>query len=329
MTKIAINGLGRIGRNVLKILLEHRDAQVIALNDFVNTETLAHLLKHDSIYGSYEKMVSFDEKNLIIGSHKIPVFSEKTVAKLPWVDLGVDVVIDTIPAAMKSGATAHLQAGAKKVILTTSGTDESVKTIVLGANEENIDVGDVVISGSSYENNCVAPIMQILADEFGIEKAMITTVNPYDESQKILDTPAQNLRRARGAAENIIPVARENIQMISGFTHRMSGLSVHVPIPIVALSDITAVLARETTKEELIEFFTGLAGEPYYEEIIGVSSEELVSSDFIGDPHSCIIDLPLVNVVGGNMVKIVAWCDNEWSYANRLAELALEVGRKL
>lgn len=333
MVKVAINGFGRIGRNALKILLERRDAQVVAINDITDANTLAHLLKHDSSYGAYDKKVSAKENALVINSREIPVFAEKDPAKLPWEDLGVDVVIESTGFFTKpEDARAHIKAGSKKVVISAPAKGEGAKTVVLGVNEEVVEAGDEIISNASCTTNCIAPVMKVLEDELGIEKAMMTTVHSYTGSQKLLDAPAKDLREARSAAENIVPTttgaSKAAALAIPSLAGKFNGLSVRVPTPVVSLSDITAIVKRNTTKEELNEIFKKAASEPYYEGIIGVTEEELVSSDFIGDPHSCIVDLPLTDVVGGNMIKIVAWYDNEWGYSNRLVELAVDFGKE-
>lgn len=332
MVKIAINGFGRIGRNALKILLERRNAKVVAINDLTDTKTLAHLLKHDSSYGTYGKEVLYDGDILTVGGCKIHTFSEKDPKKLPWGEYSVDVVIEctglfTNPQDAKS----HIEAGAKKVVISAPAKGEGAKTVVIGVNDDELSDDDVVVSNASCTTNCIAPIMKVLEDEFGIEKAMMTTVHSYTASQRLLDAPAKDLREARSAAENIIPTttgaSKAAALTIPSLTNKFNGLSVRVPTPVVSLSDITAVLKRDTTVEELAELFISASEDPAYCGIIGVSDEELVSSDFIGDPHSCIVDLPLLDVVAGNMIKVVAWYDNEWGYSNRLVELALEVGK--
>lgn len=333
MVNVAINGFGRIGRNALKILLDRRDVQVVAINDITDAKTLAHLLKHDSSYGAYDKKVSATENALVVNTREIPVFAEKDPALLPWKKLDVDVVIESTGFFTKpEDAKAHLTAGAKKVVISAPAKGEGAKTVVIGVNEEVIDADDKIISNASCTTNCIAPIMKVLEDEFGIDKAMMTTVHSYTGSQKILDAPAKDLREARSAAENIVPTttgaAKATGLTIPSINGRFNGLSVRVPTPVVSLSDITAILKRDTTKEELTELFKRVSKEPYYEGIIGVTEEELVSSDFIGDPHSCIVDLPLIDVVAGNMVKVVAWYDNEWGYSNRLVEIAVDFGKE-
>lgn len=333
MVKVAINGFGRIGRNALKILLDRRDVQVVAINDITDAKTLAHLLKYDSSYGTYDKQVRAGEHSIFVNTREIPVFAEKDPAKLPWKDLGVDVVIESTGFFTKpEDARAHIKAGARRVVISAPAKGEGAKTVVLGVNEEVVDVGDVIISNASCTTNCIAPIMKVLEDKFGIDKAMMTTVHSYTGSQRLLDAPAKDLREARSAAENIVPTttgaSKAAALTIPSLQGKFNGLSIRVPTPVVSLSDITAVLKQPTTKEELVKLFKSVAKEPYYEGIIGVSDNELVSSDFIGDPHSCVIDLPLIDVVGGDMVKIVAWYDNEWGYSNRLVELTVDFGKE-
>jgi len=332
MIKVAINGFGRIGRNAFKILSERDEAEIVAINDITDAKTLAHLLKYDSSYGTYDKAVEAKEKAIVVDGKEIPIFAEKEPAKLPWRDLGVDVVIESTGFFTKpEDARAHIEAGAGRVIISAPAKGEGAKTVVLGVNEGAITAEDTIISNASCTTNCIAPIMKVLEDEFGIEKAMMTTVHSYTGSQKLLDAPAKDLREARSAAENIVPTStgasKAAALTVPALEGKFNGLSIRVPTPVVSLSDITAVLKRETTKEELAEVFKRVAKEPYYEGIIGVTEEELVSSDFIGDPHSCVVDLPLIDVVGGNMVKVVAWYDNEWGYSNRLVELALDFGK--
>ena len=230
-------------------------------------------------------------------------------------------------------ARAHIKAGAKRVVISAPAKGEGAKTVVLGVNEDVVEPEDEIISNASCTTNCIAPIMKALEDEFGIEKAMMTTVHSYTGSQKLLDAPAKDLREARSAAENIVPTStgasKAAALTIPSLKDKFNGLSVRVPTPVVSLSDITALIKKNTTKEELVNFFKKIAKEPYYEGIIGVTEEELVSSDFIGDPHSCIVDLPLIDVVDGNMIKVVAWYDNEWGYSNRLVELAVDFGKEI
>ena len=333
MIKIAINGFGRIGRNALKIALMRRDLEVVAINDLTDTKTLAFLLKHDSSYGTYSREVTFDDQNIIVDGKKIRVFSEKDPANLAWGELGVDVVIESTGFFTDpEKAKAHLTAGARKVVISAPAKGEGAKTIVLGVNEGEVTKEDKVLSNASCTTNCIAPIMKVLEDNFGVKKAMMTTVHSYTGSQRLLDAPAKDLREARSAAENIVPTttgaSKAAALTIPTLKGKFNGLSVRVPTPVVSLADITAVLSRTTTKEELTQLFEKVASEPFYEGILGVSHEELVSSDYRGDSHSCIVDLPLIDVVDGDLIKIVAWYDNEWGYSNRLVELTADFGKE-
>ena len=332
MVKLAINGFGRIGRNALKIAMERKDIEIVAINDLTDTKTLAKLLQYDSSYGIYDYEVKFDDTSLIINGKRIRVLSEKDPAALPWKDMGIDVVIEstglfTDPAKAK----AHVDAGARKVVISAPAKGEGAKTIVIGVNEDTLDSGDVIISNASCTTNCIAPVMKILEDNFGIDKAMMTTVHSYTASQRLQDAPAKDLREARAAAENIVPTttgaSKAAALTIPSLTGRFNGLSVRVPTPVVSLADITAVFKRSVTKEELVKTLKKAAAEPYYEGIVDVTEEELVSTDFRGNAHSVIIDLPLTDVVGGNLIKVVAWYDNEWGYSNRLVELAADFGK--
>lgn len=332
MIKLAINGFGRIGRNAFKIAFERRDVKVVAINDLTDTKTLAHLLKHDSSYGTYDRDVKFDEENLIIDGEKIRVYAEKEPKNLPWKDYRIDVVIEstgffTDPAK----AAAHLEAGAEKVVISAPAKGEGAKTIVIGVNEDTVTEDDKIISNASCTTNCIAPVMKVLEDNFGIEKALMTTVHSYTASQRILDAPAKDLREARAAAENIVPTStgasKAAALTIPALKGKFDGLSIRVPTPVVSLADITAVLKKDTTIEELQEVFKNAAKEPFYEGILGVSEEPLVSIDYRGNSHSSIVDLPLINVVDKNLVKVVAWYDNEWGYSNRLVELAADFGK--
>ena len=332
MIKLAINGFGRIGRNAFKIAFERRDVKIVAINDLTDTKTLAHLLKHDSSYGTYDRDVKYDEENLIVDGEKIRVFSEKEPKNLPWGEYQVDVVIESTGFFTDPKKAAdHLEAGARKVVISAPAKGEGAKTIVIGVNEDTVTEDDKILSNASCTTNCIAPVMKVLEDNFGIEKALMTTVHSYTASQRILDAPAKDLREARAAAENIVPTStgasKAAALTIPALKGKFDGLSIRVPTPVVSLSDITAVLKRDTTIEELQETFKKAAKEPFYEGILGVSEEPLVSIDYRGNSHSSIIDLPLINVVGGNLVKIVAWYDNEWGYSNRLVELASDFGK--
>ena len=332
--KIAINGFGRIGRNAFKLAFERDDIEVVAINDLTDTKTLAHLLKHDSTYGTYHHDVSYDDNSIFVAGKQIRVLAEKDPALLPWGEFGVDVVIEATGLFVQpEKARAHIDAGAKKVVISAPAKGEGAKFIVLGVNEHELTREDDIISNASCTTNCIAPVMAILEREFGIEKSLMTTVHSYTASQRILDAPAKDLREARSAAENIVPTttgaAIATAKVIPSLVGKFDGLSVRVPTAVVSLSDITAVLKRNTTKEEINEVFKRAAADPFYQGILTVTEEPLVSTDFKGNSRSSIVDLELTNVVGGNLVKIVAWYDNEWGYSNRLVEIVADVAANI
>ena len=332
--KIAINGFGRIGRNAFKLAFDRDDIEVVAINDLTDTKTLAHLLKHDSTYGTYHHDVSYDDNSIFVAGKQIHVLAEKDPVLLPWGEFGVDVVIEATGLFVQpEKARAHINAGAKKVVISAPAKGEGAKFIVLGVNEHELTREDDIISNASCTTNCIAPVMAILEREFGIEKSLMTTVHSYTASQRILDAPAKDLREARSAAENIVPTttgaAIATAKVIPSLVGKFDGLSVRVPTAVVSLSDITAVLKRNTTKEEINEVFKRAAADPFYQGILTVTEEPLVSTDFRGNSHSSIVDLELTNVVGGNLVKIVAWYDNEWGYSNRLVEIVADVAANI
>ncbi|TAH32095.1 type I glyceraldehyde-3-phosphate dehydrogenase [Candidatus Saccharibacteria bacterium] len=332
--KIAINGFGRIGRNAFKIAFDRSDVEVVAINDLTDTKTLAHLLKHDSNYGEYDHQVGYDATGIIVDGKHIKILAEKDPAALPWKDLDVDVVIESTGFFVDPAkARAHIDpAGAKKVVISAPAKGEGADTIVLGVNEDKLKDGVTdVVSNASCTTNCITPVMGVLESHFGIEKAMMTTVHSYTASQKLQDAPAKDLREARNAAENIVPTttgasiaAGEALPALKG---RFGGMSVRVPTPVVSMSDITAVVKKDVTVEEINEVFKSAAKEPFYQGILDVTEEQLVSTDFKGNSHSAIVDLPLTAVIGGNMIKVVAWYDNEWGYSNRLVELTADIAK--
>ncbi|HMH70216.1 MAG TPA: type I glyceraldehyde-3-phosphate dehydrogenase [Candidatus Saccharimonadales bacterium] len=334
---VAINGFGRIGRNAFKIAFERSDLEIVAINDLTDTKTLAHLLKHDSSYGTYQHEVGHDETGIIVDGRHIVVLAEKDPAQLPWGQHKVDVVIESTGFFTDpSKARAHIdQAGAKRVIISAPAKDEGSDTIVLGVNEDMIgrEGASDVLNNGSCTTNCITPVMAVLESTFGIEKAMMTTVHSYTADQRLQDAPHKDLRRARAAATNIVPTstgasvaAGQALPAISGL---FGGLSLRVPTAVVSLSDFVVVTKRDVTIDEVNEAFKKAADQPFYQGILAVTEEELVSSDFKGNSHSAIVDLLLTNVVAGNLVKVVAWYDNEWGYSNRLVELVADTGRTI
>lgn len=333
-TKVAINGFGRIGRNAFKIAFDRSDIDIVAINDLTSTDTLAYLLKHDSTYGAYDHNVSFDEHNLIVDGYKIPVTAEKDPKALPWKELGVDVVIESTGRFTKSeDAKMHLTAGAKKVVISGPTKSGDVDTIVLGANDDKLEKATDIVSNASCTTNSLAAVMSIMDEAFGVEKAMLTTVHSYTASQVLQDGPAKDKREARAAAENIVPTTTGaaiavtlTVPQLKG---KFDGMSVRVPTPVVSLSDVTMVLKKDVTKDQINEAIKAAVKEPYYQGVLDISEEPLVSSDYIGNSHSGIIDLLLTNVVAGNLAKVVVWYDNEWGYSNRLVEVVADIGKQI
>lgn len=333
-TRVAINGFGRIGRNAFKIAFTRSDIEVIAINDLTDTKTLAHLLKYDTNYGIYDKKVDFDDKHIVVDGHKIVVTAEKDPSVLPWKEHKVDVVIESTGLFVDPAkAKAHIDAGAKKVVISAPSKGEGANTIVLGVNDDEIEKSGDVISNASCTTNCITPVAGVIEGAFGIEKAMMTTVHSYTASQRLQDAPAKDLREARNAAENIVPTttgasvaAAKALPALEGI---FGGMSIRVPTPVVSLSDFVIITKKDVTVDEVNAAFKRAAKEPYYQGILDVTEEELVSSDFIGNSHSAIVDLKLTSVVGGNMLKVVAWYDNEWGYSNRLVEVVADVGKLL
>lgn len=332
--KIAINGFGRIGRNAFKLFFERDDVEVVAINDLTDTKTLAYLLKHDTVYGNYHHEVSSTENSLIVNGKEIRILAEKDPANLPWAEMKIDVVVESTGLFTEvEKARAHIKAGAKKVVISAPSKGKNAKMVVLGVNEDTLTREDDIVSNASCTTNSVAPVMSILDREFGIEKSMMTTIHSYTASQRLVDAPSKDLREARGAAENIVPTttgaAIATGKVIPSLAGKFDGISIRVPTPVVSLSDITAVLKRDVTKEEINDAFRRAANEPFYQGILAVSEEPLVSSDFKGNSHSSIVDVALTNVVGGNLVKVVAWYDNEWGYSNRLVELTADIAANI
>lgn len=328
MKKIAINGFGRIGRAALKIAFTKTDIEVVAINDLTDAKTLAHLLRYDTAYGRYQHTVDADEKSLIIDGKTIPVYAEPDPKKLPWGELGIDVVLECTGRFVTGDAMrAHIEAGAKKVILSAPAKEGGdVPTFLLGVNDDKYTDATDVLSNASCTTNCIAPVAKIIQNAFGIEKALMTTIHSYTADQNLQDAPHKDLRRARAAAGNIVPTttgaAIAVTEVMPELQGLFDGLAVRIPTIVVSLTDFTFLLKRDATIEEINDVLVKAAQEPQYQGIFTVTAEPLVSSDFIGNPYSSIADLSLTKVVGGNLVKIVAWYDNEWGYSNRLVEMA-------
>jgi len=321
--KIAINGFGRIGRAVAKIITEREGMELVAINDLTDDTTLAHLLKYDSNYGVWDHEVGFEENSIIIDKRKIHSFAEKDPANLPWAELGIDVVVESTGHFLTTeDAKAHIKAGAKKVVLSAPPKDET-PMYVMGVNANEYK-GEEIISNASCTTNCITPIMKVLEEKFGIEKSLMTTIHSYTADQNLVDGPHKDLRRARAAACNIVPTstgaAKAAFKTIPELKGKFDGLAVRVPTPVVSLSDITAVLKKDVTVGEINKTFREEEDEKL-KGILGTTDEPLVSSDFIATKLSTVVDLSLTQVVGGNLVKVIAWYDNEWGYSERLVDM--------
>jgi glyceraldehyde 3-phosphate dehydrogenase len=325
MTKIAINGFGRIGRPSFRIAFEKEDVEIVAINDLMGIKTAVHLLKHDSFYGKYNREVIIDEENseIIVDGTRTKYFSEADPEKLPWKELEVDVVLEcTGVFETKEDVGKHIKAGAKKVILSAPAKDDT-PVYLLGVNEKEYQ-GEEVSSNGSCTTNCLAPMIKVLDDNFGVEKGFMTTTHSYTNDQKLLDLPHKDLRRARSAAINIIPTttgaAKTVGKVLKHLEGKLDGIAFRVPTSVVSAVDFICVLKKEASKEEINQAFKDAAANGL-KNILDISEEPLVSMDFKGDPHSAIIDLALT-MAQGNLVKVVGWYDNEWGYSNRFVEMA-------
>lgn len=333
MTRIAINGFGRIGRLSFKIAFEKEDLEVVAINDLTDIKTAAYLLKFDSSYGRYHRDIKIDETNLeiIVGGKRIKYLSEPDPEKLPWGDLGIDVVLEcTGVFEEREDVQKHLMAGARKVILSAPAKDD-IPVYLLGINENEYDPKkDNIISNGSCTTNCLAPMIKVLDENFGVEKGFMTTTHSYTNDQKLQDLPHKDLRRARAAALNIIPTttgaAKTVGKVIKSLAGKLDGISFRVPTPIVSITDFVCVLKKVVNAEEINSAFRKAAAGKL-QGILDVTDEQLVSMDFKGDPHSAIVDLPLT-MANGTLVKVVGWYDNEWGYSNRLVEMAEYISEK-
>jgi glyceraldehyde 3-phosphate dehydrogenase len=332
--RVGINGFGRIGRQSLKAIIERApELEVVAVNDLVPTEMNALLFKHDSTYGAYPGTVEHTADSIVVDGRTIRCLQEKDPAALPWAELGVDVVIESTGIFTDAAkAKAHLEAGAKKVIISAPAKGEDI-TIVLGVNEDRYDPANQhIISNASCTTNCLAPAAKVVHDLLGIERGLMNTIHSYTNDQRILDVAHKDPRRARSAGQNIIPTttgaAKALALVIPDLKGRFDGFSLRVPTPTVSVVDFTADVRRETTVDELNDAFRTAAAGPM-KGILGVSDEPLVSSDFRGDSRSSIVDAASTMVLGGTMVKVIAWYDNEWGYSCRIADLAQYVAARL
>lgn len=331
MKRIAINGFGRIGRAAFKTALTKKSIKVVALNDLTTPEMLAYLLKYDTVYGQYDKKVQVVKNGLKINGVVYPVLSEKDPAKLPWQKMKVDVVLECTGHFTSSQASrAHISAGAKRVIISAPAKDDNTQTLVYGTDysDKCLKSGkcDQVVSMASCTTNCISPAIQVLQSAFGVEKAIMTTVHAYTSTQNLVDGPSKEISRTRASANNLIPTstgaAISTTKVIPELQNKFDGISIRVPVICGSLADITAVLKKSVTVKDVNEAFKKASKTPMFKGILAVSDDHRVSSDYIGDSHSAIVDLEFTRVVGGNLVKVLAWYDNELAYAVRLVEMA-------
>ena len=326
--RVAINGFGRIGRVFLRNAINNPNIEIAAINDITDTETLAHLLKYDSVHRAFAGEIKTEGNDLIVNGNRIKIVSSKDPALLPWKENSIDIVIESTGLFLDTvSAKKHLQAGSKKVILSAPAKDDDIKTIVMGVNDAILDSGDLIVSNASCTTNCAAPMLKVL-EQFGIEDAFITTVHSYTNDQRIHDAPHKDLRRARAAAMSIIPTstgaAKAITKIFPELEGKIGGCGMRVPVPDGSLTDITCVLAKIPTPKQINDAYK-LASETYLKGILEYTEDPIVSIDVIGNKHSVLFDAEFTSVVG-NLIKVIGWYDNEWGYCNRLIDLTLKMG---
>lgn len=326
--RVAINGFGRIGRLTFKFLLEKDNVEVVAINDLTANSTLAHLLKYDSIHGRFDGSVSADDEGIVVNGQKIKIFEEPDPAKLPWGELNIDVVLESTGRFVnEEGTGKHISAGAKKVVISAPAKG-NIPTVVLGVNSDSLTGSETVVSNASCTTNCLAPMAKVLDDNFGIEKGYISTIHAYTADQRIQDAPHRDLRRARAAAVSIVPTSTGAAKAVGlvlpHLKGKLDGVAMRVPVPDGSLTDLTVILKKEVTKED-VNAAMKKAAETNLNGILEYTEDPIVSVDIIGNPHSCIFD-SLMTAANGNMVKVVGWYDNEAGYSSRTADLITKLG---
>ncbi|MFW5749003.1 MAG: type I glyceraldehyde-3-phosphate dehydrogenase [Chloroflexota bacterium] len=331
MAKVAINGLGRIGRAVMKILLDTPQLDLVAVNDIVPAENIAYLIKYDTVYGRYTKSVEVEDGALIINGERYPYLSEKDPTQLPWDEMDVDIVFECTGIFGKlEDLKKHVQAGAKHVILSAPAKSEEIATVVHGVNTESGDMQ--IISCASCTTNSITPMVEIMGRRIGIKKAMLTTIHAYTSTQSIVDSPSKKVRRGRAGAANLVPTstgaAIATTKAIPEYAGRFDGVAVRTPVTVGSISDIVFMTDRETTVEEVNQIFEEEARSDRYRDIIAVQHDPIVSSDIIGDAHACVIDAGMTTVVDGDMVKVMGWYDNEWGYSNQMVREAVAMAKE-
>ncbi|AWM31582.1 type I glyceraldehyde-3-phosphate dehydrogenase [Hymenobacter nivis] len=329
--KVAINGFGRIGRLTFKALLGRDNVEIVAINDLTDNKTLAHLLKYDSVHGRFDGTVSYDDDSLTVNGQHIVALAERDPKLLPWGKMGVDIVLESTGRFVdEAGAGQHITAGAKKVVISAPATG-NIPTVVLGVNEDTLTGSETIISNASCTTNCLAPMAKVLNDTFGIEKGYITTVHAYTSDQNLQDAPHKDLRRARAAAYSIIPTSTGAAKAVGlvlpELKGKLDGLAMRVPVPDGSMTDLTVVLKREVTKQEINDALKAAAEGPM-KGIIEYNTDPIVSIDIVGNPHSCIFDSELTSA-NGTLAKVIGWYDNETGYSTRTADLIQQLGEKM
>jgi glyceraldehyde 3-phosphate dehydrogenase len=324
MPNVAINGLGRIGRAALKILLDADGLDVVAINDIADLDNLAYLIRYDTVYGRYHRDVSAEDGALIVDGARIPAFADRDPTVLPWRDLGVDLVLEcTGVFTTAEELTKHVEAGAEYVVLSAPTKSEAVPTVVHGVNR--LAGEPQIISCASCTTNCITPVIEVAHRRIGVERAIMTTIHAYTAGQQLVDSPSKNFRRGRAGAANLVPTstgaAHATIQAVPELAGRFDGIAVRAPIPVGSVADIVFVAARSTSAEEINDAYRNAARERY-QGILGVSEDPLVSADIVGDPRAAIVDLELTRVVDGTLVKVMAWYDNEWGFTHQMIRAA-------
>jgi glyceraldehyde 3-phosphate dehydrogenase len=324
--RVAINGFGRIGRAVFRMLDDIQEIEVVAINDLADDETLAYLLRHDTVMGSFQGKAEIQGDILVTANQKVKMLQEPVPANLPWSELEIDYVVEATGIfRTRETISAHLTAGAKKVLLTVPAKDEIDATIVLGVNNSDLKPEHKIISNASCTTNCLAPLVYILDKEFGIESGLMTTVHAYTNDQRLADVPHSDWRRARAAAENTIPTttgaARAVGKVLPNMAGKLDGMAMRVPIPDGSVVDLVTIMKTDVTPDQVREAVKAAAESDRFKSILRYATEPLVSSDIVGDPHSSIFDSEYTSVIGGNMLKTLSWYDNEWGYSNRVVDL--------
>jgi glyceraldehyde 3-phosphate dehydrogenase len=329
-TKVAINGLGRIGRAMLKLVTDEPSFELVAVNDLASVTNLAYLLRFDTVYGRYPKPVAIEDGGLVVAGRKLRTLSARDPLELPWKDLGVEVVFEcTGVFTQREDLEKHITAGARFVLLSAPSKGEGVETVIHGANVPGS--APSVISCASCTTNCITPIVEVIGRRIGLKKAVMTTIHAYTSSQSIVDEPNKRVRRGRAAAANLVPAttgaAHATTRALPQYAGLFDGVAIRAPIAVGSIADLTFVTSRRTTVEEVNEVLTEEAGTPRYTGVLGVTVDPLVSSDIVSDPRASVVDLELTKVIDGDLVKVLSWYDNEWGYANQMLREAVSMSR--